>query len=205
MSTKIKVKGIGQLKVQPDTIFLNIHLISEENESKKAFEKQKQIKSQLINNLKTLKINEQDLKTSNLNMNPIYKTIQNKDTYEQILNGYRVTEDITLTLPMDIDFLNEVLIAINDIKEQLQFSVCFENTENHHKELLSHAYYNALETATILSEISNLEITEIDEIIENNNTPILREAMYTNALSITPRDVIKELEIEVIFKAKEKS
>ena len=140
MSTKIKVKGVGQLKVQPNTIFLNIHLISEENESKKAFEKQKQIKSQLINNLKTLKINEQDLKTSNLNMNPIYKTIQNKDTYEQILNGYRVTEDITLTLTMDIDFLNEVLIAINDIKEQLQFSVCFENTENHHKELLSLAY-----------------------------------------------------------------
>ena len=77
MSTKIKVKGNGQLKVQPDTIFLNIHLISEKKESKEAFEKQKQIKSQLINNLKTLKINEQDLKTSNLNMNPIYKTIQN--------------------------------------------------------------------------------------------------------------------------------
>ena len=50
MSTKIKVNGIGQIKVKPDTIFLNITLSSEDKDSRTAFEKQKQLKKQLIDN-----------------------------------------------------------------------------------------------------------------------------------------------------------
>lgn len=201
MNTKIKVNGIGQMKIKPDTIVLNITLTSEDKEARNAFEKQKQIKKQLIHNLNVLNIKEDKLKTTNFEMHPIYKNILNKDTYEQHLTGYRVTENITLQLPYNIDFLNEVLVAMNDIEDTIQFNINFQNRQNYEKELFDLAYKNALETATILSNISNLKITGIEEIKEKNDAPIVREVMYKASLDIIPEDITFQKEIEVVFLA----
>lgn len=204
MHTKIEVEGYSEKSVKSDIVLLTIELSSEKETAAMAFEEEKQIKNTLLENLKTLNFKKEDIKTTGFQLQPIYKN-SSQTEYEPTLKGYKVIENLKVEFPFDLSILNEVLVAINDLKGTIHFSCSFlASQKNIENTLYEEAIKNAREKAEYIATNTNLKIIGIEEIKEIDAfpmNPVMKISTYAD-MTITPEDTQIAKKLKVIFLAK---
>jgi uncharacterized protein YggE len=131
----------------------------------------------VIDELKKLKIEEKDIKTSDYNLSPIYNWTESKG---QELAGYEVTQTLNLKI-RDLDMIGEVIAkttqqGANQIGN-ISFTIDDEFAlKNQAREL---AIEKAKEKAALIAKQSGMKLGSIKNVVEGSASPIY--PTYSNA------------------------
>ncbi len=172
------VSGIASVYAKADIANINVGLKSGtmKTAAEASQESAKKMNS-IIEELKNLKIEEKDIKTSDYNLNPIYNWTESKG---QELSGYEVTQTLSLKI-RDLNMIGDVISmttqkGANQIGN-INFTIDDEfDLKNQAREL---AIKKAKEKAILIANQSGMKLGKIKNVIENYNTPIY--PTYANA------------------------
>jgi len=132
----------------------------------------------IIAALKKLNVADNDIQTSDYNLNPVYNYTNAKG---QELVGYEVTQTLTLKI-RDLNIIGDVIAktteqGANQIGN-INFTIDDEFAlKNQAREL---AITKAKEKAVLIAQQSGMKLGEVKSVIENSN-PIVTPMMYSNA------------------------
>lgn len=176
----ISVEGVGVVTVQPDIATLSITLSELKETTKEAQREVNEKMGRLLSIIKEAQVEERDIKTSSLQINPEYRYIDN----EQVLVGQRVRQSISITvreigkesttLPTLLDSLGEISgISIGSI----QFKR--ENSEDFTSQSRLLAMKSAHSQASELAKAASMKVGKPLKISEgSSNVPVVR-ALYS--------------------------
>ena len=132
----------------------------------------------IIGAVKSLNIEEKDIKTSGYSLNPVYNWTENKG---QELIGYEVSQNITLKI-RDLAKIGDIIAKTTEQGANQIGSISFTiddeyELKNQAREL---AIEKAKEKAMLIAEQSGMKLGKIKSVYENSN-PIISPISYTNA------------------------
>jgi len=91
----INVSGTGIVKAKPDMGRVNLGVVTEEATAKESQSKNNAISTEVINSIKAVGINEEDIQTIEYSINPIYRYEERKPP---ILTGYQTIHTIVINV-----------------------------------------------------------------------------------------------------------
>ena len=165
----ITVKGIGAVTVPVDFVELEISL----NEMNKDYKKGYDIFEKKMLDIKNIIIksgfNEDELKTSELNVKPEYDEIKKGNRYVNVLHGYEFITEMKLRFDFDSSKLNNVFTSISQNKAAPKIEVNFtvKDKEAVKKALLAASAKDAKEKAEILCNSLGVKLGNLKTINYN--------------------------------------
>ncbi|MEA3322713.1 MAG: SIMPL domain-containing protein [Patescibacteria group bacterium] len=189
----IAVDGSAETFVKPDTASVSFSVTKKAPTTDVAMDSVNQRMTDLVNQLKTVGVDEKDIKTTNYSVHPEYSYNDGKQVFE----GYRVSQSITVVI-RDLDNVSDVLATVNsagvDNVSQLTFYV--DETDEINEKLREEAIDDAKENAKKLASDLGVTLNEIvgySDYEDNENIePMYRkDVMYAEsagdvAPTITP-------------------
>ena len=174
----ISVQGEGKINVRPDIATFSLSVISEGKTVKAATTDNSLKMKNVIDAIKSLDIKEEDIKTTNYNLNPRY----NYDKHPASIDGYRISQDIVVKV-RDLDKVEDV-IAEGTNKganrmNNLQFLV--DEEEEYLKEAREAAVAEAKEKAEEIEKAVGITLGKIvgyRELGGNDYQPVRYEKNY---------------------------
>lgn len=101
---KLKVEGVGVIKIQPDMAVLSLGVITQNLQLKIAQQENAEIIRKVINTLNDMGIPQRDIQTQAYIINPRYDYIEGK----QVFRGYEVIHTLGITV-RDINKIGEIM------------------------------------------------------------------------------------------------
>ena len=208
MKRLLRVEGMAKISRIPDQIQMNFHLVATHENYAKAIE----ISGTDYENLEIAFIRaglrKEDLKTSNLNIETQFESVNEGRTYRNIFKGYRMTLALYVEIPMDMDLLSKIIGEISTKAGMPEFSITFavRDTKAGLSEALTGAVRDAKEKAQILAEASGVTLGSIAFINYHSNGSIISptrmdmsilEAKSSMNLDLNPREVEMTQNVEV--------
>ncbi len=167
----IAVEGAAETFAKPDTAAVSFSVTKKANNVDIAMNSVNKRMSELVNQLKGVRVDEKDIKTTNYSVQPEYSYNEGKQTFE----GYRVTQSITIII-RELENTSKVLATVNsagvDNVSQLSFYV--DDTEAINEQLRSEAINNAKDKAKKIAKdlgVSLDGVVSYDEYGNNNIEP----------------------------------
>ena len=109
----ITIQGEGKITQSPDTIELNVELVTLNKDYEKMMEEAINKLNLLYYHLTNIGFNKNDIQTSNFTINAKYENVSdNIGNYKNEFVGYEARQNIVLEMPMDTAFLGETIGAI---------------------------------------------------------------------------------------------
>jgi hypothetical protein len=102
----VSVSATGTVSVEPDVARISAGVVSEADTAKDALARNSAVMAKLIDGLKAAGVAGKDIQTSGLNVEPRYT--QPKDSRPATINGYRVVNQVRLTV-RDVKRLGDIL------------------------------------------------------------------------------------------------
>jgi len=96
----LEINGEGRIEVKPDVAILRLAVVTEGKTADEAATKNAQKMSEVVERLTRLEIPRDDLKTTGLNLYPIYYTESGSDVTTVV--GYRIQNSITAKMPVQL-------------------------------------------------------------------------------------------------------
>lgn len=160
------VTGTGKVTVTPDIAKVGLG-IEESGASLKTVQNSVNTKlNTLTGDLKSLGINEKDIKTTNYNVYPEY----NYETRPPKINGYRVNTNLVVTV-RDFDKVNEVLERATGKGANVVGNISFEVNDDTEKKLMNEARKKAVdeakEKASGLAQAAGITLGRIINVFES--------------------------------------
>lgn len=163
---RFSVSGSGTVYAKADIANINVGLKTETKKTASEATKEATLKmNSIIDELKSLKIEEKDIKTSDYNLNPVYNWTQDKG---QELVGYEVTQNLGLKI-RDSNIIGDVIAkttaqGANQIGN-ISFTIDDEfELKNQAREL---AIEKAKEKAKKIAKQSGMKLGAIKNVSEN--------------------------------------
>lgn len=176
---RFSVVGSGTVYAKADIANINVGLKSGTKKTAAEATKESTDKmNSIITELKKLKIDEKDIKTSDYNLNPVYNWTQDKG---QVLNGYEVTQTLTLKI-RDLTKIGDVIAktteqGANQIGN-IGFTIDDEYAlKNQAREL---AIKKAKEKAVMIAAQAGMKLGAVKSVMESSD-PVVYPMMYSNA------------------------
>jgi uncharacterized protein len=138
---KITVQGKGRAYAPPDRVVLSFHAHETHKEYETAIARLNKNVEKLRQNLETLDIQRENLKTSNFAVTAQYDYALGKQRF----TGYRASHDLRLELPLSQTILNQVLSKITSEQSEVEIFIQFEVIQS--AELKQRAIENAARDA----------------------------------------------------------
>lgn len=144
----ISVTGTATASVDPDLLVIQFGVETQEKTAKQALESNSNLMTKVIDAIKGAGISEDDLHTSNLNIQPIYDSFEDKATgrFTQELIGYRVSNIImvkTVKLDSAADIIDSaVAVGVNRV-DSVYFTLSPQKQLEVKDNLISEAVKNA--------------------------------------------------------------
>ena len=144
----ISVTGTATTSVDPDLLIIQFGVETQEKTAKQALESNSNLMTSVIDAIKGVGISEDDLHTSNLNIQPIYDNYEDKATgrFTQELIGYRVSNIImvkTVKLDSAADIIDSaVAVGVNRV-DSVYFTLSPQKQLEVKDNLISEAVKNA--------------------------------------------------------------
>lgn len=197
----MKINGIADLKVKPDTAIISISIISENVNLQAAIQENSITSANVLNSLYKLGISKDDIYTDVYNIEPQYDFIEGKQTFR----NYKVTDTINVKTK-DLSSVGEIIDtsiaaganAINSVKFTL------ENQTYYYNKALNMAIKNAILKAEQISGNLKIWITPIPVQIKELSS--IQAAEYftqtknlTFAPPIIPGKINITAQVEAIF------
>jgi hypothetical protein len=177
---RFSVTGSGTVYAKADIANLEVGLKTEAKKTAALATTENTNKmNEIVAELKSLGIEEKDIKTSNYNLNPVYNYTNNRG---QELVGYEVTQNLTLKI-RDLSKIGDVIAkttekGANQIGN-INFTIDDEfELKNQAREL---AIQKAQEKAALIADQSGMKLGEVKSVYENAEpmNPIMLS--YSNA------------------------
>ena len=184
----IMVSGSGSASAQANQATLSLGVWTEDPVASEAIEDNAVLMNAVIDAVKALGIEEDNIKTVTYSVSPNYDWETRRTT------GYRVTNMIQIEVE-DIDLVGSVIDAAagagaNSI-QGISFGLSDEDAEALAAEAYVQALHNAQEKATLIADTLDLEITGVLSVSESSYYPYtpyrgVAEATYDTASAPTP-------------------
>ncbi len=168
------VSGTGKVTVAPDVAKVSVG-IDQNGSSLKTVQDSVNSKSKaLVNTLKDLGVDEEDIKTTSYNVSPQY----DYSSPTQRITGYSVSTTYQVTIK-DFDSVNNVVVAATSAGANLVGGITFEVNDVTKKEKLQEAreiaVKEAKEKAESLAKASGVTLGKVINVSENESFPGIRE------------------------------
>jgi uncharacterized protein len=183
------LQGKGELTVKPDQAKLMVGVVTENKNAQLAQQENAQITNAVIQAIKQLGINENDIKTSQYSIQPQYDYIDGKAH----LRGYRVEHQLEVTVK-DISKVGIVYdVAVRNGANQggnIQFLV--SNPDVYYRVALKRAIIDAKEKAEAISEsigavLNKLPIKITEEVVRQDHIyPVFSYKLATASIQEAP-------------------
>lgn len=175
---RFTVAGSGTVYAKADIANINVGLKTGVKKTAAEATQESTLKmNNIIAELKKLKVEEKDIKTSDYNLNPIYNYTQDSG---QVLEGYEVAQTLSLKI-RDLNAIGEVIArtteqGANQIGN-INFTIDDEFAlKNQAREL---AIEKAKEKAKMIAKQSGMRLGSIKNVTEGSDVPTYRT--YSNA------------------------
>lgn len=183
---KMKLIGIGYVKAEPDIAVVTLGVLSENKDLNTAKEENSRKTNEVINTLKTMGIDEKDIKTQSYSITPQYDYIDG----EKKFRGYRVQNMLNVTI-RDIEKTGEIIDAAvaagaNTVTD-ISFTV--SNPEKFYKEALNKAIINSIEKAKSIEKTLNINVNMTPIQINEESTnyvPVVKSSYMEAPQTTTP-------------------
>jgi uncharacterized protein len=160
---EIKVIGEGSVSAVPNEISMTIGTRTENRDVQEALKENSAVSNTLLQEIKNLGINDQQIETASFTINPKYDYSDGKST----LTGYEVQHLFRVRV-QDVkqagDVYNATFSSGANVAQDLQFHVT--NDDKYEQEAISKALLNAKEKAFTIANTLQLPINQIPILIE---------------------------------------
>ncbi|TCK98204.1 hypothetical protein EDC19_0622 [Natranaerovirga hydrolytica] len=170
----LNVNGKGTITVEPDMAYISVGVRTEDKDAEVAQKQNSQTMNKVIDAIKELGINEEDIQTSNFNLRPQYVTNRDDASITDV-EKYVVTHYLEVTV-RDIDTVGNVLdTAISsgaNLSNSIRFTIS-DSEEAYHKALVL-ALTNAQGKADALANALDVSIGAPINVTEQSsyNAPV---------------------------------
>ena len=141
----ITVKGIGHLSAPVDWGIIKLSLAEKNNNYEKGFSKFEEDFGKLQDAISTVGFDKKDLKTTDFHVITTYRSVEKRNDYHRVFDGYRFCNDLKIEFSYDSQKIGEVLKAISksgvSVDIEIEFSV--EDKDALINKLLFNATQNA--------------------------------------------------------------
>lgn len=154
----IKVGGSGSVTAEPDQALIYLGVVVEDKTVQNAQEENTAISNQILDGLKKIGINEDNIETTDYTIRPIYDYSDGKKTFK----GYEVKHIFKITVKdiSKVGLLVDVAVQNGaNIINKIEFTV--SNPELYYEEALKKAVINAREKAEVIAETMGVKIDKI--------------------------------------------
>lgn len=171
----ISVEADSKQLVTPDEAVISLGLESRGKTAKEANDKQREKNSNVISKLKELGVTESTIKTSNLELEPVY--YYNDRTGKQSTDGYKASTDITIS-KLKVDDVGKIadqcIEAGADRVDGISYRVSSEPEV--YKDLIAEATDIAKNKAEVIAEKAGCKVNGIKNIreIKGYNSPLMQ-------------------------------
>lgn len=162
--------GVGKVSVKPDIAMVSMGFSTEKKTVSEAQKESTNIMNSFISKVKTLGIEDKDIKTANYNIYPQYDYTSGK----QILRGYQLTQNVNLKI-RNLDKVSDILALAGEFNLNQVGDLTFDvdNKEQFIKQAKEDAIKKAKENALETSHDLNIELGRIISLNQYDNTPVI--------------------------------
>lgn len=201
------MRGSARVSGAPDWVVISFNLASHNYEYAKSMDKLAIQTDSLRQELASVGLDQESLKTSQFNIGTDFDWINNS----HIFKGYKATHDLRIEFPFEKNYLNEVLRVLSRTQSRASFKISFEikDPEPLRQQAIAGAVKNSREKAQVLAQASGVTLGEIMEIdyswSEIHFQPIVNYSCLEAApptYDITPDDVEISDSVTVIWSIK---
>merc|ERR1711988_868235 len=113
VKSKISVQGEGSIGVKPDLVSIRIGVNMERETAAEALRDNNEIMAKVSGRVSELGVEERDVMTSSVSLNPVYNYIRDKktDTNKRVLSRFNASNQVTLRI-RKLDSVGDVLGAL---------------------------------------------------------------------------------------------
>ncbi|MGL6167169.1 MAG: SIMPL domain-containing protein, partial [Fusobacteriaceae bacterium] len=198
----VSIQGVGTIKLVPDRAEIQFQVITSNKDTTIASEQNKKIMTNVNKAINSLKINKENIKTTEYFVNKIEKMENNKTvSYYEIRNGFQVVvEDISQISKIVSELEKSGVNGINGI------NFYSSKEKENQKQAMVLAYNDALEKAQAISKAAGYKVSPL-EINYDYFSPrgmfpySLNSASMKSSLEIyTPQSLDVNVSVRAIFK-----
>lgn len=169
----IVITGEGEAQAAPDMAILDLTVLREAKTAREAMTDNNKAMSQVLAAMKEAGIEDRDLQTSGVNIQPTYTYPSDKNGLKAPkIIGYNVTNGLTVRV-RDLDKVGDLLDKSIDLGVNQSGGLRFVN-DDPSKVLMDarkKAMENAMEKAKVLTETAGAKLGRVLEITEYGNNP----------------------------------
>lgn len=170
---QIVVTGKGEAAVAPDMAIIGVAVMREAETAREALDQNNQAMADVIAAMKEAGIEDRDLQTAGLSINPryVYPNDNNDETEPRIV-AYQVTNNLTVRV-RDLDRVGEVLDQSVTLGVNQGGSIAFVNDDPSEAtaEARRKAVEDAMGRARTLAETAGVELGDVIQISERSAPP----------------------------------
>lgn len=198
MEHTLNVRGESKLSVMPDRIIIKLEIVTTNIKYDYAINESKNKYNSLLNSLRLIGFQQEDLKTNSFNVETLYENKLTNNIYENIFTGYRIRHSLSIEMDLDMQKLNGVINSITKSIANPELTIRFSLKEKQAilDKLLKLCIEDAKQKANFIAdnfgikliEIINIEYSqkEINVISHSEYRPKLMAA----DMALTPEDII---------------
>jgi len=198
--SKISVQGQGNVGVKPDLVSIQIGVNMERDTAAEALRDNNEIMARVSGKVVDLGVEERDVMTSSVSLNPVYNYIRNKETNtnKRVLSGFSASNSMTLRI-RKLDSVGDVLgvlveAGVNSI-DSIRFTA--EDTLEAADEARTAAVLDAKRKADVLAAAAGYRVASIIEMssYDNNPAPSVQKGGNARMLMATMEDSVGSVPI----------
>ncbi|MCS7116188.1 MAG: SIMPL domain-containing protein [Nitrososphaerales archaeon] len=199
----ISTSGIGIVSIRPDTVSISIGVDTQASTAQEALRMNSEIMNRVIINLRQLGVEDREIKTTQLSLQPQYIYPQNK---EPILIGYKVSNTITITtqlLERAGLIIDRAITSGANRLGNIYFTISDDKQRELKNEAIRMAIEDAKRKAEIIANASNVKIIGVKSIIISDTTyhPIMTKdfQVATSIPTILPGESQITVNVQVVY------
>ncbi|WP_143051235.1 SIMPL domain-containing protein [Salipaludibacillus aurantiacus] len=202
-SRLMTVNGSASLSVKPDTVSIQLEVVTESDSLMEAQQENTLIMNQVIEALLQAGIPREDIQTAAYSINPLYDYIDGK----QVFRTFQVRNAITVTI-RDIDQVGQVIETAveNGVNRISNIQFMLDDQEGYYRQALSLALQNAIGNASALAGTMNVAIdpTPVKVTEQQREPPVTYQTFVAAApgetTPIEPGQITVNAEVKAQFK-----
>lgn len=169
----ITVEGKSVKRVPPDTIELSFTVKAIDMDYSKMMNNANNQLSTMQGIVEEAGFEKKELRTKKYDINPIYRSVQNKDgEYESIFAGYECRQDFLLKFPIDMQLLHKLLRSVDlcNVKPEFEIIFTLRNSQAVRDQALQEAAINAKREASIVVGAIDAKLGALSNVRISNNS-----------------------------------
>ena len=167
MERKITITASSSTSIKADVIEFDITLLSLNKDYQKSYSDLTHQLNQLQNDLSSIGINKDELKTTLFDVQQKYNNVRNSDgSYSKEFEGYQITHCLVFQQDFDSSTLAVILNKLATSQSQPQFNIRFtcKNQKEHTLLLMKQLTKEAKHRARLLAKDNGVKISQLVDI-----------------------------------------